>query len=100
MDDMKRKMGDIRRCLTTHPVDKAWLFGSYARGEQTARSDVDILVRYSKDATITLFTIGRITNALSHIVGRQVDLVEEGCLLPFAQETVDRDKVLIYERES
>ena len=29
-----------------------------------------------------------------------VDLVEEGCLLPFAAETADRDKILIYERDN
>jgi len=33
-------------------------------------------------------------------LGKEVDLVEEGCLLPFAAETADKDKILIYERGS
>lgn len=43
-------------------------------------------------------TISRIMVALSDAVGKKVDLVEEGRLLPFAQESVEKDKILIYER--
>ena len=35
---------------------------------------------------------------LRKTINRRVDLVEEGCLLPFAEESVNRDKYLIYER--
>ena len=35
---------------------------------------------------------------LEELVGRKVDLVSDGTLLPFAQETANRDKILIYER--
>jgi predicted nucleotidyltransferase len=45
-------------------------------------------------------TISRIMVALSDAVGKKVDLVEEGHLLPFAQESVEKDKILIYERAS
>ena len=41
--------------FATQPVRKAWLFGSYARGEETPESDVDILVQFNKDAEIGLF---------------------------------------------
>ena len=34
----------------TQPVLKAWLFGSFARGEETEDSDLDILVEYDKNA--------------------------------------------------
>ena len=37
---------NIRQYFTTQPVKKAWLFGSYSRGEETAESDVDILVEF------------------------------------------------------
>ena len=80
------------------PVVKAWLFGSYSRGEETPDSDVDILVEYDPNSKISLMTISRITVALSAAIGKNVDLVEEGRLLPFAQESVEKDKILIYER--
>ena len=85
----------------SQPVLKAWLFGSFARGEETPRSDVDIL--FVPDRTgkpFTLFTHGGMLMDLQELLGREVDLVEEGSLRPYAAETADRDKILIYERKS
>jgi len=84
----------------TQPVTKAWLFGSYARGEETSQSDVDLLVAYDPSADVTLFTIGGIYSDLRNILGREVDLVEEGTLRPYALDNVNKDKKLIYERKS
>ena len=88
----------IQAVLSEQPVVKAWIFGSYSRGEETPQSDVDILVQYDANARITLLTISRIMTRLSDAIGRKVDLVEEGRLLPFAQKSAERDKILIYER--
>lgn len=71
-----------------------------SRGEETADSDVDILIRYKDADTISLFTISRIMCALSKILNRKVDLVEEDSLLPFAAESVLEDRMLIYERKN
>ena len=88
----------IQMCLTDTPVERAWLFGSYSRGEERSDSDVDILVKYSKDAVVSLFTISRIMLQLSRALGRRVDLIEEDAVLPFASESANSDKILIYER--
>ena len=45
----------IQGFLATQPISKAWLFGSYSRGEETAGSDVDILVTFDRGAKISLF---------------------------------------------
>ena len=90
----------ISQYFVTQPVTKAWLFGSYSRGEQREDSDVDILVSYDKDAKISLMTISRIAFGLQEVLGRKVDLVEEGHLKPFAIDSVNHDKKLIYERKS
>ena len=82
----------------TQPVLKAWLFGSFARGEETEDSDLDILVEYDKNARIPLLTISHMMGELEKSTGRRIDLIEDGCLLPFAVESANRDKVLIYER--
>ena len=84
----------------TQPVLKAWLFGSFARGEETADSDIDILVQYDNNARISLLTISHMMGELERNTGRRVDLIEDGCLLPFAVESANRDKQLIYERRS
>ncbi|MBQ7735718.1 MAG: nucleotidyltransferase domain-containing protein, partial [Bacteroidales bacterium] len=38
----------IQDYFKTQPVLKAWVFGSYARGEETEDSDVDILVVFDR----------------------------------------------------
>ena len=81
-----------------YPVEKAWVFGSYARGEETRKSDIDIMVRFDKGATITLIDYAKIMNNLSDLLHKKVDLVQEGTLYKFAQESVEQDKILVYER--
>jgi len=82
------------------PVEKAWLFGSYARSEQNNKSDIDILVSFSNGMKITLFKYSHIINDLQLLTKRKVDLVEEGQLKSFAKESVEHDKILIYERKT
>lgn len=88
----------IQGFLATQPVTKAWLFGSYSRGEEKPGSDVDILVSFDKDAKISLFKYANIICQLEALLKQKVDMVEEGTLLPFAQQTANADKILIYER--
>ena len=90
----------IQGYFATLPITKAWLFGSYSRGEESAESDVDILVAFDKNAKISLFKYADIICQLETILNHKVDLLEEGSLLPFAQETANKDKILIYERAS
>ena len=87
--------------FATQPVLKAWVFGSYARGEETPESDVDILVKFDHNhADIGLMRYARMMLDLSDQIGKKVDLVEDGTLLPFAERTANQDKKLIYEREA
>ena len=82
----------------TQPVLKAWLFGSYSRGEQTNESDVDILVQYDRSQRIGLLKIAGMHIDLENLLGHKVDIVEDGILRPWAVESVNKDKCLIYER--
>lgn len=90
----------MQKYFVTQPIEKAWVFGSFSRGDETEQSDIDILVSFAKEAKVTLFTIGGMYMDLKELLNREVDLVEEGTLLPFAKESADRDKILIYERAS
>lgn len=91
----------IRDYFATQPVQRAWLFGSYARGEEREDSDVDILVDFDQEnASVGLLQFCHIMNELSDRLGRPVDLVVNGTLLPFAERTANQDKQLIYERAS
>lgn len=90
----------IQRFFATQPIKKAWLVGSYSRGEETPKSDVDILVTFEDGAKISLFKYADMICQLETLLKQKVDLVEYGTLLPFAQETANQDKILIYERSN
>ena len=93
-------LNTIRQYFATQPIKKAWLFGSCSRGEDTPNSDIDILVEYNDSDSISLMTISRISTSLSKKLNRKIDLVEAGCLLPFAEMSVEKDRQLIYERKN
>ena len=82
----------------TQPVLKAWLFGSYSRGEQREDSDVDILIQVDRSQPVGLFKLSGMSLELQDLLGLPVDLVTVKGLMDFARESVDRDKILIYER--
>ena len=88
----------IAEYFKTQPVLKAWLFGYFARGEEREDSDVDVLVKFDRSMPIGLFAYVRMHRELEEILGRKVDLVEEGTLRPAAQQTANRDLKVIYER--
>ena len=88
----------IAEYFKTQPVLKAWLFGSFARGEETEESDVDILIQPEK--SVGLFKLSGMHLDLQDLLRTRVDLVTDKGLLPFARKSVDNDKILIYERAS
>ncbi|MBQ0157314.1 MAG: nucleotidyltransferase domain-containing protein [Bacteroidales bacterium] len=90
----------IRSYFKTQPIEKAWVFGSFARNENDGDSDIDILVKFTPNISVGLFKYSRIIRELTELLNIKVDLVEEGSLLPFAAESAERDKILIYERET
>ena len=87
----------IAEYFKTQPVLKAWLFGSYSRGEETDTSDIDILIVLDDSQHVGLKFFGMYED-LKDLLGRNVDLVTDRSLASFARESVDRDKILIYER--
>jgi predicted nucleotidyltransferase len=88
----------IAEYFKTQPVVKAWLFGSFARGEERDDSDVDILVKFDRRLPIGLFAYVRMHRELEEKLGRKVDLVEEGTLRPAVQQSANRDLKVVYER--
>ncbi len=77
-------------------VAKAWVFGSFARGEQSTKSDLDLMVRFKKLEKLSLFDYADIAYQIEKIINIKVDLVEESYLRPFAQQTAAKDLTLIY----
>ena len=64
------------------------LFGSAARGEMRPDSDIDILVGFLPDSGIDLVDYAGLMLDLSHLLGRNVDLVSKSGLKPLIRATV------------
>mgnify|MGYP002727136798 FL=1 len=87
----------ICQYFSRKPIEKAWVFGSFSRGEQRPDSDIDILITFVPNTKMGLQFFGMIDD-LEKLLNRSVDLVVEGDLLPFAAKSANCDKKLKYER--
>ena len=87
----------IAEYFKTKPVLKVWIFGSFSRREEREDSDVDLLILPDRSQHFSLFTLSGMYEDLKNLLGRDVDLITDGGLMPFARESADRDKILIYE---
>lgn len=94
----KRLIDILTRYFQNKPVDKVWIFGSYSRGEQRSDSDLDIIVAITPGAKFSLLDHSSMICDLEDLLSIRVDIVKDGTLLPFAIESANRDKILIYER--
>ena len=88
----------IQQYLATQPVERVWLFGSFSRGEEREDSDVDILVSIDRSAHVGLIKLSGMLLDIQDRLNRKVDLITEKGLMDFARKSVERVKVLIYER--
>ena len=87
----------IKSVLINKPVQKAYLFGSTARIDDTSDSDVDILVELDYSKPIGLEFI-RMKLQLEDILKREVDLLTTKSISKYIQSFIDQEKVLIYEK--
>ena len=72
------------------------LFGSFARGEETPKSDIDLLIDFNE--TKSLFDLARVKIYLQESLGRKVDLAMRGRLKKTLEPYVMRDLITIYEK--
>jgi predicted nucleotidyltransferase len=77
-------------------VTKAWIFGSFARGDYNISSDIDLMVKFIDPSKVSLFDYADIAFLLEEKLKMKIDLVEEGNLQPFALKTATTDLKLIY----
>jgi len=89
---IKIKREEIRHIAEQHGATNVRLFGSVARGEAHASSDVDLLVDVEAAQTSSWFPIGLILD-LEKLLGRRVEVVTERALNKDLRESVLREAV-------
>lgn len=89
--------GRLAAICRRHRVRRLGVFGSAARGDLTASSDVDLLVEFEKGAETSLFDMVRLQEELSLLLGRKVDLATPAILEnPYRRRAVLKDLREIY----
>lgn len=81
--------------LNMYGVKKAAVFGSFARGDATESSDVDLLVNYSEHTS--LFDVVRLKRSLESALGRNVDLVSYEWIDEHLKDRIMKERVPLYE---
>lgn len=87
----------LQNFFSGKPIKKAYLFGSFARREANANSDIDILIELDYDQTIGMKFFSY-QPELEEILKMKVDIVTTDGISKYIKPHIDKDKVLIYER--
>jgi hypothetical protein len=93
--DLEQKLADV--CRKNDVVFLA-VFGSFVRGEQNRKSDVDIAIEFDESKRKTLLDLVRLEDELSKVFKRKVDLGIFSSLNPYVVEDVRREMRIIYEK--
>jgi predicted nucleotidyltransferase len=98
MDKPYTTIAEIKSKITSpaqrYGIEKAYLFGSYARGEAERESDIDICIEKGK--LRTLFELSGFCQDLEETLGNKVDVVTTAGLSGDFREQIKGEMVLIY----
>ena len=79
--------------LKKYPIKKASLFGSFARNEANADSDIDILIEPAQP--ITLFDVLRLEKELSDATSRKIDILEFSAIKLSIRDNILKDAITL-----
>lgn len=87
----------MHRGIATYDVREAYLFGSFARGEQTPDSDIDL--RLVCGDSMTFGTLYELSLELEEELGREVEIVTNPPehMRPAFRKNIEQDEVRLYE---
>lgn len=79
-------------------ITRAWLFGSYARSDQSPDSDVDLLVQVPEKKSLSLFDLAEIKHELERHIRLNVDVVMKSAIKPEILKRITPELILVYEK--
>jgi predicted nucleotidyltransferase len=94
LENLKSKLEAIKPILKArYIVETIGIFGSYSRGEQTEKSDLDVLVTFWEP--IGVYGFIEVEGFIKKKLGVKVDLVQKGALLPMMKEQILSETVQV-----
>jgi len=93
---MALDLGALAEICARNDIGRLRVFGSFARGEDTEDSDVDLIAEFTSRKS--LLDLVRIEREFSERLGRRVELATEGSLHPKLRDRILRDAKVLYER--
>ena len=92
--DIDEKLNRIVEILKKHGAKRIEIFGSYARGEATSESDIDLIVDFENRKTL-LELVG-IEQEIEDTVGIKIDLLTRNSISPYIMERIKKDRKVIW----
>lgn len=92
-EDVLKCLGANKHRLEAFAVARLAVFGSVARDQAGAGSDIDILVEYEPNARVGLFAFVRLQRLLSELLGARVDLATPAALRPEMKDQILREAI-------
>lgn len=92
---MKQDIDNIINILQGYKVKKVALFGSYARGDNNEKSDIDILIEPASGTT--LFDMAGMQIDLQDSLKKSVDVVTYGSINPMLKDKILKDEKIVYQ---
>ena len=97
--DRKTMLSQIKKIFKTFPaIDKAWIYGSFARGDDRPDSDIDLAVK--TDDSFSYFDLAEIQHTIEQRINRKVDIGFLDSFKSHVRAHVEPDLILVYERSS
>ena len=96
IDVMRRSLSEqMPELQARYGVKSLGIFGSFVRGQQKKRSDVDLLVEFNDQAPVTLVSFVALERELGSLLGKKVDLVERNTLKPVIGKRILEEVILV-----
>ena len=93
--NLKPLIPEIQKLCRESNITMLAVFGSVARGEDSAKSDIDLLVKF--DQPVGFIEFIQLENRLTRVFGKNVDLATEKSLHPLIEKDVKRELQVLYE---
>ncbi|MFA6552536.1 MAG: nucleotidyltransferase family protein [Candidatus Paceibacterota bacterium] len=96
LEKIKRKIAENKEyLLKTYGVEEIGVFGSFARGDQNADSDIDIAIELNRTVPVGLFEFARMQFFLEDKLGRKVDLVIKSGIKPIIKDKILSQLIIV-----